>query len=301
MTRNCQSLCHEETLSKANKNNIFAVSVAAFLETRDDWVVSVTDNQRDLADGAWVFNLEQDPIFTFSVRAMLDGCQEVQPDWSAHNHRLGINEMGERFLAIETVEDAAAFLQRYGPLYLSEPYRGGTEPIRLSTVLQHVDRHKAFLEKGTVRATAKESLAVAQILGYQLGDKIQDQIFRDADFGVLANFALDTLDFYATTPLNLELPYRGNLVATAVCKTVEEGMRAFVFLSRLAGREYRRCGHCKKLFKKRTKRSRICGEKCMSAATSKRYNEEHRPTAAKPKGRSSSASNQRLKHSRSLK
>jgi hypothetical protein len=277
-------------MRKRHKIKAFTVDIVALFETRDDWILSVIDDPKDLTEGADIARLEDDPIFTFSVRALIDhrpGDAVGRPrDLLPHICRLDLSEMGERFLAIETAEQAAAFLQTYGPLHYSVPYRGGNEPIRLSAVIQHVERHKAFLDKGTVRMNAKEYRAVAELLGYQRRVLTSDEVRNDADLSTVANLALDSLDSYAAAPLSLELPHNGKLLATAVCKTVEEGMRAFVLLSRLAKDRWRICKHCGRVFERRTARSRMCSAKCISAATSEKYNKKLRPAATKHKSKS---------------
>ena len=205
-------------------------------------------------------------------------------DWSGHTHRLSLQEMGDQFLKIETVEQAAHFMGIYGPLHLWEPYRGFVEPMRLSSVLAHVRRHGNFLEHGTV--TYDEAEIRSTDLGFGLsspakigGDKVMSagklSLSSDRSLKAAGEFALASLNAYHLAPLNLELPYENRLAATAICKTVEEGMRAYAFLNRLAGRKWRRCAfeRCGKLFKQIDPRSRTCGSKCTSSITSKRSND----------------------------
>ncbi len=220
----------------------YPVSITAYLETRNDWIVSVTDDPNSISPE------KTDKIFTFNARSF----EEVADprNWESLMHQLDLFEMRAQLLDIENEEQAMSFLQTYGPLALhGRTYAGEAAPVRLSRLLWHIDRHKAYLYEGSV----KNHLAA--------------NARKAPDATVIAVF-----DLYASMPLEAKLIIGEKPTAAVICKDIEEAFRAIALLSRLEGFKLGKCKHCKKSFQRTTARkTKYCGDRCRSAATSERH------------------------------
>jgi len=220
----------------------YPVSITACLETRNDWIVSVTDAPNPLD----VDN--PDKIFTFNARSFVEAADPR--NWESPMHQLDLFEMRAQLLRIENEEHALSFLQTYGPLALhGRTYAGEAAPVRLSRLLWHIDRHKAYLYEGSV----KKHLA--------------GNARKAPDATIVAFF-----DLYASMPLEAKLIIGEKPMAAVICKDIEEASRAIALLSRLEGFKLGKCKHCDKSFQRTTaRRTRYCGNRCRSAATSERH------------------------------
>jgi hypothetical protein len=220
----------------------FPVSITASLETRNDWIVSVTDDPNPI-------NPETtDRIFTFNARSFVEAADPR--NWESPMHHLDLFEMRAQLLTIENEEHALSFLRTYGPLALQgRTYAGETAPVRLSRLLWHIDRHTAYLYEGSV----KKHLA--------------GNARKALDATIVAVF-----DHYASMPLEAKLIIGEKSSAAVICKDIEEASRAIALLSRLEGFKLGKCKHCRKMFQRITARkTRYCGDRCRSAATSERH------------------------------
>ena len=200
-------------------------SVEAFIETRDEWRVTVSG--------------DPDPVFSFHLVPAKAITTTQGSGWEIAPWRhLDAFQVRDRLLEINGVDDAKRFFEAFGPWRLDKIHGCNAPPISYSTVLQR----KAFFEDALQR----------RCMGSPEG--------KDTD-SVVA-WTVSSSPFW---PLEVTLLLGESAGCEARCKDCGDAVRAAVFLSAMEGLTWFPCARtgCKRIWEQVDKRrKRFCSEAC---------------------------------------
>jgi hypothetical protein len=239
-------------MSKAFHIEKYTLPIAASLEVREEWQVSITK--------------AKDPEFVFT--------RSRQRAYRAEDSF----EARKAFLAVKTIDEALRFFEYYGPLQYKKPREGGSkkdrslepETVRWSQFLSvQADFHLALMAEGIPsERAALYRFVFGQPLIVEVGFRA---VQPDTN---LRGARTDEIDDAAITP----------------CFDVIDALRATIFLSRRQGFRWRRCARpdCANLFEHTTKHQRLyCSPECAHLQAVRSYNASHKPGAKKSSKRRS--------------
>jgi hypothetical protein len=228
---------------------IYSIPVIPVLETLGEWEAGMSG--------------DADPEIYFSLRPVQIKEENGAKSWSrAPLIQRNAFEVREAFFAIREAAQALAFFQTFGPWQVGVPMATEARPIRFSAIVR---RQKFF----------QDALLNRKI--WSVRNPTTDSETRTA-----------FEDFYLWHNLPTEMVFRDPPVILCRCKDIMDSIRATVFLDKLDGLPSRRCARedCGKVFKLRSKRSKIyCSEKCAHLQSVRSYNSRQVTKAKSRKGK----------------
>jgi hypothetical protein len=186
--------------------------------------------------------------------------------WSLDQLKINLSEIRNTLFSIKKTEQALAFFQEYGPWQVKQRLGAEAGTIRLSGLLRERDFYR-------------DALVTREIVGDQLavGDEAISRALED---------------FYLWQPLPMEMVFQHPPAVLVRCKDIQDALRASVFLDRMEGFPWRRCGRedCGKVFRIESKHAkRYCTPECAHLQASNDYNERKRDAALKVRAKEKSA------------